>query len=314
MHASTTAAPSTKRILLTSFIVDMTGLIINAAVALLTGSAIMIVAALEGFAGLCSVGLLLFGNRRAMKRATKLHPFGYGKELYYWSTIAAFVIVGFLAVQAFRLGYTHFADGTVQHILFAFIALGFGLASNLYSLWHSFGKLLEDQPARNVLKIFISSPLIAPKNALVLDTMGSAAAGIGLVAMTLYVVTGNTAFDGVGAMAMGVLLLCSAVMLLLSVRSLVLGQSAPKEMERKLRDAAREVTEVRHILGMRTIMVGSDKMLVNVEVHLRDGLTTDQVEEAVAKVREAMEKTAEGEGLKVHVEPDAFEDVHRGTI
>lgn len=313
MNKTTPAAPSTKRILLTSFIVDIGGLIINAIAAVLTGSAIMIVAALEGFAGLCSVGLLLFGNRRANKRATKLHPFGYGKELYYWSTIAAFVIVGIVAVLAFRFGYQHFMEGTVERTGLVFAALGIALVTNLYSLWHSFGKLLEDQPARNVLKVFISSPLIAPKNALVLDTMGSFAAGIGLVAMTIYVLTGNAAFDGIGAMAMGILLLCSAVMLLLSVRSLVMGQSAPKEMERKLRDAARAVPEVRHILGMRTIMVGSDKMLVNVEVHLRDGLTTDEVEDAVARVRDAMEKTGEGEGLKVHVEPDPYEDVHRGT-
>lgn len=311
MKTPTTAAPSTKRILLTSFIVDCASLLLNTFAAVFTGSAIMAVAALEGFAGLSSSGMLLAGNRRANKRATKLHPFGYGKELYYWSTIAAFIIVTVVAVVAFRFGYSHFEDGSVRNTALIFIALGFSLISNLYSLWHSFGKLLEDQPARKVLKVFINSPLIAPKNAMVLDAMGSFAAGIGLVAITLQAITGNASFDGIGAMAMGLLLLVSAAMLLLSVRSLVLGQSAPKEMERKLRDAAREVSEVRHILGMRTIMIGSDKILVNVEVHLRDGMTTDQVEAAVAKVRTAMEKAGEGEGLKVHVEPDAYEDVHR---
>jgi cation diffusion facilitator family transporter len=266
---------------------------------------------MEGFAGLCSAGMLLTGNRRATKRATKLHPFGYGKELYYWSTMAAFVIVGVVGVLAFRFGYEHFTDGTVKHTPLVLIALVFALVSNVYSLWHSFGKLLEDQPAKNVLKVFVNSPLIAPKNALVLDTMGSLAAATGLAAITLQAITGNASFDGIGAMAMGLILLLSTVFLLLSVRSLVLGQSAPKELERKLRDAAREIPEVRHILGMRTIMIGSDKMLVNVEVHIRDGLTTDQVEEAVAKVRTAMEQTGEGEGLQVHVEPDAYEDVHR---
>src|SRR5688572_5997381 len=276
MQETPTAVPSTKRILLTSFTVDIIGLIVNAFVAVLTGSAIMIVAALEGFAGLCSVGLLLFGNKRANKHATKLHPFGYGKELYYWSTIAAFVIVGIVAVIAFRAGYNHLADGTLERPWLIAAALLLAFTSNVYSLWKSFGKLLEDQPARNVLKVFISSPLIAPKNALVLDTMGSATAAVGLIAMLAYALTGNASFDGVGAMAMGMLLFGSAIMLLLSVRSLVMGQSAPKEMERKLRDAAREVPEVRHILGMRTLMVGSDKMLVNVEVHLRDGLNTDE--------------------------------------
>lgn len=311
MKTQPTNPPTTKRILLTSFVVDAASLLVSAFVASIAGSAVMVVAALEGFAGLCSAGLLLAGNRRANQRATKLHPFGYGKELYYWSTIAAFIIVGIVAVIAFRVGYTHFMEGNTTHVPLIIAALSFTLVTNLYSLWHSFGKLLEDQPARNVLGVFINSPLIAPKNAMVLDAMGSFVAGTGLVAILLQTITGNASFDGIGAMAMGLLLVISAIMLLLSIRSLVLGQSAPKEMERKLRDAAREVPEVRHILGMRTIMVGSDKMLVNVEVHLRDGMSTDQVEDAVAKVRAAMELAGEGEGLQVHVEPDAYEDVHR---
>jgi cation diffusion facilitator family transporter len=311
MEPSTSAAPTTKRVLLTSFVVDLFGLVTNTIAAVFTGSVIMLVQAMEGFAGLCSVSLLLFGNKRANRQATKLHPFGYGKELYYWSTIAAFVIVSIVAVLALQFGYKHFEDGNVRHVWLALVALGLALVTNLYSFWTSFGKLLEDQPLKDTLKIFMNSPLIAPKNAVVLDTFGSLTALIGLLSLGLMLLTDNGAFDSIGAMTMGLALIFSAIMLLLSVRSLVLGQGAPKEMERKLRDAARDVPEVRHILGMRTLMIGSDKMLVNVEVHLRDGLNTDQVEVVVAKVKEAMEQTGEGEGLKVHVEPDAYEDVHR---
>ena len=65
-----------------------------------------------------------------------------------------------------------------------------------------------------------------------------------------------------------------------------------------------------HVLGMRTMLLGSDKLLVNIEVHLKDGLNTDQVEVAVEKVKESIEATANGEGLTVHVEPDAYHDVH----
>lgn len=311
MDEAPSTLPSTKRVLLTSLMVDVCGLVVNIFVAFLTGSAVMVVQALEGFAGFCSVVMLLLGNKRANRRATKLHPFGYGKELYYWSTIAAFAIVILVAVLAFRSGYHHFVSGTVHHSWAAFVALSIALVSNAYSLWTGFGKLLEEQSPKDVIKIFMNSPLIAPKNTVVLDAMGSLAATVGLVSLGVYAATGNTAFDGIGAMTMGVVLAISAVMLLLSVRTLVLGQGAPKELERRLRDAARDVTEVRHILGMRTMMIGSDKMLVNVEVHLRDGMNTDQVEAVVAKVKEAMEQVGEGEGIKVHVEPDAYEDVHR---
>ncbi|HSW99489.1 MAG TPA: cation transporter dimerization domain-containing protein, partial [Patescibacteria group bacterium] len=103
-------------------------------------------------------------------------------------------------------------------------------------------------------------------------------------------------------------LLFSAVALLISVRGLVMNQGAPRELERKIRDAAREVPEVKHVIGMQTTMVGSDKLLANIDVHLKDGLNTDQVEEVVEKVKEATEQTSDG--LQVHVEPDAVEDAH----
>jgi divalent metal cation (Fe/Co/Zn/Cd) transporter len=107
---------------------------------------------------------------------------------------------------------------------------------------------------------------------------------------------------------MSVVLGIAAVMLLVSVRSLVTGQGAPKELERRIRDAAREVPEVKHILAMRTLMVGSDKLLVNIDVHFKDGLKTDEVEKAVAKVKTAVEACGDKEGLRVHVEPDPLEE------
>ncbi|HUC89649.1 MAG TPA: cation diffusion facilitator family transporter [Patescibacteria group bacterium] len=306
--------PTTKRILVTSLLVDVFDMIINTVVAVLTGSVIMIVEAIEGFAGLCAAGMLLFSNKRSGKKPTKLHPFGYSKELYYWSTIIAFVIVAIAGVIAIRLGYSRFVSPEAIHRSWlAYIALTVALGTNIYSLWLSIGKLLEDQPFHKMMNIFMNSPIIAPKITAVLDTMGSVVALCGLLAFGLSGITGNNQFDGAGAVAMGFALLFAAVGLLLSVRSLVVGQGAPRELERKLRDAARDIPEVKHILGMRTMMVGSDRLLVNVDVHLKDGLSTDQVEYAVAKIKETMEKTDENNNLRIHVEPDALDDHQRSA-
>jgi divalent metal cation (Fe/Co/Zn/Cd) transporter len=133
---------------------------------------------------------------------------------------------------------------------------------------------------------------------------------VGLFGLGMYGLSGFGAaqFDGVGALAMGVGLLLSGVALLISVHGLVMNQSAPREVERKIRDAAREVPEVKHVIGMQTTMVGSDKMLANIDVHLKDGLNTDQVEDVVEKVKEAAEQSTEG--VQAHVEPDAMDDAH----
>src|SRR5262245_61439279 len=93
MDESPVTPPTTRRVLLTSFIVDSFCLVINVIISTVTGSAVMIVEALEGFAGLSAVIMLWAANKRSNQRATKLHPFGYGREISYWSTVAAFVIV-----------------------------------------------------------------------------------------------------------------------------------------------------------------------------------------------------------------------------
>ena len=309
MEKQTPGTPSTKRVLATSVAVDVVGLLMNATVAAITGSAVMLVEAMEGFAGLCAAGILALSNRRGSKRATKLHPFGYGRELYYWSTVAGFVVVGVVASIALRIGYGHLLDAIpIRYTYLTYIALIIALGTNLYSWWTSTRKLLDGQPFTHLGRMFIDSPMIAPKTTMVLDAMGACTAFVGLLFLGIYGPTGLLPLDAIGAMLMSVVLGVAAVMLLVSVRSLVIGQSAPKDFERRIRDAAREVPDVKHILAMRTLMVGSDKLLVNIDVHFKDGLTTDEVEKAVAKVKTAVEACGDKEGLRVHVEPDPLEE------
>jgi cation diffusion facilitator family transporter len=296
--------PTTKRVLLTSFFVDVLDVVMNLVIALITGSVVMLAETLEGFADMCSAGLLLVGFKKSNRRPNRLHPFGFGKELYFWSTLAAFIMVAITATLSFKYGYQEFKNPTdVKHIGIAIIVLVIAVGTNGYSFLLSMRKLLEDKPIRKLWDAFIASPHIAPKSTLVLDAMGVLAAVFGLFSLIAYMATGNSQFDGIGAMLVSLVLVASAIVLLITIRSLVIGQSAPREMERRIRDAVRdEVPQVRHIVGMRTMMLGSDKLLVNIDVHLRDGLSTDQIEEVVEHIREAAENT--GEGFTVHVEPD----------
>jgi cation diffusion facilitator family transporter len=303
-EATDFSTPTTRRVLLTSFFVDVLDVVMNLAIALFTGSVVMLAETLEGFADMCSAGLLLVGFKKSNRRPNRLHPFGFGKELYFWSTLAAFIMVAITATLSFKYGYEEFKNPSdVRHIGIAVVVLVIAVGTNGYSFLLSARKLLEGKPVRKLWEAFLASPHIAPKSTLVLDAMGVLAAVFGLFSLIMYMFTGNSQFDGIGAMLVSLVLVASAIVLLITIRSLVIGQSAPREMERRIRDAVRdEVPEVRHIVGMRTMMLGSDKLLVNIDVHLRDGLSTDQIEAVVERIRTAAENT--GEGFNVHVEPD----------
>jgi cation diffusion facilitator family transporter len=302
---------TTKKVLVTSLAVDVFNLVLGVAIALFTGSVVMLTAALQSFAELSSSVSLRLGRRYTNRRPTKLHPFGFGKEVYYWSTLATFTVIGIVAAVAFTSGYKEVLQpSTINHLWIAYLALGLTWLANAYSFWSSTRKLLEGRPLRELHRALLDSPVISTKTTAVLDVMGIMSSTLGLLSLAIYGITGNGLFDGLGAIAMGLILAISAVALLVSVRTLVTGQSAPPELERKIRDATREVSEVQHVLGMRTMMLSSDKLLVNIEVHLKDGLTTDQVEHVVEKVKQSIESIGESEGFRIHVEPDAFEEVH----
>ncbi|HSX29706.1 MAG TPA: cation diffusion facilitator family transporter [Candidatus Saccharimonadales bacterium] len=302
----------TQHVLQLSFMVDGFNLALSIVVAALTGSVVMLVTALQSFAELSSAGILLYGKRYANRRPTKLHPFGFGKELYFWTTIAAFVIIAATGVLAYKYGYQELLHPTsFKRELLALIALVVVLCANLYSFYRSSGKLLGGLPFADLPKIFMVSPLLAAKTTVVLDIMGAIASVTGLTLLSIATLSANVRFDGIGAVLMGTVYFAGSVALLFSIRGLVTGQSAPPEIERKIRDAARAVPEVRHVLGMRTMMLGSDKLLVNIEVHLRDKLSTDQVEDTVERIKHEIEHSAAAEGMTVHVEPDAYEDVHK---
>ncbi len=297
--------PSIKRVLLTSFLVDVIDITTNLVVAIMTGSAVMLAEMLEGAADLAAVGLVLIGARRSQHKANAMHPFGYGKELYFWSTLAAFVMLAITATLSVLFGYRHLIHPEEVHNLpLAYGVLVLAIGTNGYSWWVSSRKLLAGRSWRQLPRMFMTSWQIAPKITFVLDSIGTSAAIIGFVALWLYGVTSNQQFDGLGAMVMGVTLGMFAVLLLVSVRSLVTGRAAPADVRSKVRRAALSVPRVREVDHVRTMILSADSMLIAIEVHLQNDLSTDQIETIVKQIRRAVQATTSGDA-QVYVEPVA---------
>jgi divalent metal cation (Fe/Co/Zn/Cd) transporter len=84
---------TTKKVLLISFLVDLLDVTVNLVITVITGSTVMLAETLQGMADLTSVGMLLIGFRNSKRRSTSQHPFGYGKEQYFWALISIFLII-----------------------------------------------------------------------------------------------------------------------------------------------------------------------------------------------------------------------------
>ncbi|MBI4137596.1 cation diffusion facilitator family transporter [Candidatus Roizmanbacteria bacterium] len=281
---------SSTRVILTSFLVDVSDVIINLVTAFVSGSIVVWAEFLQGAADFIASGFLLVGIRRSRIEPDKKHPFGHGKELYFWTLLSAIVMVTVAASFSIYFGIRRiFNPEQITNIPLALGVLLFATITNGYALSLSLRRLMGSQEVGNLWQVFWHSPHVETKNAFVQDLMGTSSACVGLISLTLYLTTGITAFDGIGATLVGVILAVLAVSLIHGLHDLVIGRSAPKKVEEKIRSTVLSVPEVVEILDLRTMIVGSDKFLVNIEVHMQDQLTTDQLEKLIDKIKDEVQ-------------------------
>lgn len=297
-------AITTKRALFVSFATNLLDVGMNFAIAVVTGSAVMAAAALEGLADLSAVSLLIIGHKRSRRKPDKMYQFGYGKELYFWALISAVLILLTTATFSFYFGLTKFLNpDPVEFAGLAYAVLGLGLVTNGYAFSVSARLLLAGRPFRKLPRVFFESSLLAPKTTVILDSMGALAAFFGLINLGLYAVTGDSRFDGIGAMVIGLMLAGFAIILLDGVRGLITGRSVPPLLARDIRAAATKVSGVVGVLDLRTMILGAESTLVNLEIHLDDNLTTDEIEKVIDKVKREVGRVVPGY-THVQVEPE----------
>jgi cation diffusion facilitator family transporter len=304
MKTPTKATPkiSLQRVVIVSFLVDVSDVAINVVIAVLTGSVTMVAQALEGVVDLVSTGFLLVGVRQSKQPADQLHPYGHGKELYFWAFLSGLATFGVTATLSFYFGLQRFIHPEpIENLGFTYLALGIAAITNGYACSLSYRRLLGNKGISQLWTTFRHSALIETKTAFVLDLMGTVASILGLIALVIYGTTGDLRFDGIGAMATGLALAFFALFILQGAKELLLGQSANFETLQEIEHAVCTFTEVLAVLDLRTIYVGADTLLVNMELHLQDNLTTDQIEQLVDQIETRVKDTVPA-AAHIHIE------------
>ncbi len=281
---------SSKRVIITSFLVDVSDLILNFSVTILTGSIVMFTQVLEAISDLASSGFLLIGFYKSQQKADKTHPFGYGREIYFWSLLAALVMFGLTSTLSFYFGWQRFFHPEeIKDINIAIFVLVLTFFTNGYAFLLSFLRLLKKRPARSIFKIFFRSSLVETKTTFILDLMGTCASLLGTFALIVYVLTGDRRFDGLGAMVIGIVLAIFSFFLVLGIRDLLIGKSASEETEMKIKKATLEIEEVDDILDLKTLHLGSEKLLVNLFVHMKSRLGASEIERLSDKIKDRIQ-------------------------
>jgi cation diffusion facilitator family transporter len=274
---------------------------------LFTGSSSMMAESVHSVADSGNQALLLVGRRRAERPVTPQHPFGYGRERYFYAFIVAVVLFTVGSLFSLYEGWHKIGDPhPVESPAWAFGVLIVAIGLETVSFWTAISESNKVRGNRGWIAFIRRAK--APELPVVL--LEDLAALLGLVlalaGVTVAVVTGDGIWDGVGSMAIGVLLGVIAVVLALETKSLLIGEGTDVETERQIIAALESVDEVERVIHIRTQHVGPEELLVAAKIAVHHDDTAGQVARGIDAAEQRIREAVPIARL-IYLEPDLYQ-------
>ena len=254
-------------------------------VAGITGSSAMLSEGIHSAVDTFNGVLLLVGLRLSQRPATAEHPFGHGKELYFWSLIVAVLIFGLGGGVSFYEGVQHIrhpepmTDPTWNYVVLAAAMLfeGTSFAIALKQFLKQAGKT----PFWKALRTSKD-----PTNYTVLAEDSAALAGLVVAAVGIWLShwLDIPELDGVASVVIGLLLAGVAVLLIRESRGLLIGEGIRPETARDIRAMAKAYPEVEEVGRLLSMYMGPDEVLVTIDLDFVDGTSTEDASATITAI------------------------------
>jgi cation diffusion facilitator family transporter len=270
---------------------------------LITGSSSMLAESVHSVADTSNQGLLLLGMKTSQRKATKNHPFGFGRDRYFYSFIVALVL--FTLGSAFAI---YEAIHKIQHPedltspIVAIVILVVAIILETFSFRTAIVESRKVKGDAGWWQFIRQSrtpelPVVLLEDAGALFGLIFALFGVGLA-----VITGDAVWDGIGTLMIGILLGVIAIILIIEMKSLLIGEGAtPREFEAI--DTAIVGGRVERLIHIKTQYVGPDELLVAAKIALAPGLplaeVASEINDAEARIRAAVPSAR-----LIYLEPD----------
>ena len=250
-----------------------------------TGSSAMLSEGIHSIVDTGNQGLLLLGLKKAAKPADPAHPFGYGKEVYFWSFVVAILIFAVGAGVSLYEGIHHLQHPEpIENVNLTYIVLGLSLIFEGAAWFFALKEFNRSRGRRSFYQEVRRSK--DPSAFVVLFEDSAAMAGILVAFLGIWVgqLTGLLWLDGAASVIIGLILGITAWLLAVETKDLLIGESAVPEVVNSVRELAAEVNQVDHVNEVLTLHMGPEYVLVNLSLDFRDDCTADEIEDAIAKL------------------------------
>lgn len=273
----------------------------------ITGSASMLAESIHSVADSGNQGLLLLGGRRAGRRPDEDHPFGYGRERYFWAFIVALVLFSLGGAFAIAEGVSKIRHP--HELTSPEVAIGILLLAVLLESWSFRTAIIEAQQERGETGwwAFIRRSKSPELPIVVLEDFGALVGlVIALTAVATSLVTDNALWDGIGTLAIGVLLTAIAIVLAIEMKSLLMGETVSDAVDATIRTAIELDPAVEGLIHMRTQHLGPDQLLIGAKVSFASGLSTAELAATVDRLEANVRGAVRADKLFIYVEPDVM--------
>ncbi len=263
----------------------------------------------EAFHSLADTGNQLFllrGEAAAHHGPSVQHPFGTGKERYFWAFMVAVVLFVGGSVLSIVNGIDKIRNADAHEQVGLWLSLGVLAIAALFELLVAFRPALKQF---NRLRAGRSIPKTIREGkdpALLIVLFEDSAAVVGLVIAAIGIVlahlTEDARWDGLASILIGLLLAGVAWVIAVEMKALLIGESASREQRASIRAATLSIPEVEHIDDLLTMQLSPDQILVNMDVAFDEGLSEEQVQQAIEAVEAAIRDVVP-EATRIFIEP-----------
>jgi cation diffusion facilitator family transporter len=274
---------------------------------LITSSAGLLAEAAHSLADTGNQLLLLLGGQRARRSADSEHPFGYGRERYFWAFVVALVLFSAGGLFALYEGISKLRHPhEVENLPVAIAILLFAIVLESVSLRTAYREARQRRPPGISWWAWIRRAK-EPELPVVLleDTGAEIGLAFALTGVLLAHYTDEPRWDALGSIAIGALLVVIAILLAIEMKGLLIGESASRADVTKIASTLAGAPSVQRVIHMRTEHLGPDELLVVAKLEFDRDLSIDQLAAAIDEAERELREAVPIAHL-VYIEPDVF--------
>lgn len=256
----------------------------------ITGSSAMMAEGIHSVVDTGNQALILFGIRRSKQPADARHPFGYGKELYFWSFVVAIILFslggGFSLYEGIRhLGHPE----PVESPMWNYGVLGIAVVVEAVAWWIAYRQIRKAEGLEiSLLQAIRQSKNPAIFTVLVEDTAAMLGLIVAFLGVFLGQVTGNPIWDAIASIAIGAILCAIAVFLAAESKALLLGEGVSPEMASSIQSLVERDDAVRWAGSPLTLHFGPRQVLLNLGIGFNEDLAAAELPAAIDRIEKAI--------------------------